>query len=641
MAPTGINIDPNLMVNAQSRGASDSFNYGPQANAIRTQQLNNQTIQTEFNYGSGAEAERAARTEYNYGNDAQTQRERQSQYLYGQSAQDLRDSTLATEALARDVTMFDLSRRKTYFDKVETEQFQNAQIASQIERSALQAQQAQVQSPAGAVQLAQIAEANAIKATSDALLNANNAKASVDEGIIANEIKYGDLLVKKSNATIAQRTAIDSNSVLSDLSSVAVLDQDQIRQGNQSPDILIDKMYEHMQARPHVFNNAQVGQQYMSFLNNLETRSLTPNQLGKIKAIKTAVSNRLYADSHVNTIQQISSAATAAQTGQASAPPELLQLNADFSRIGIDVGDPESIKAARLIKDGDGYRLANTLGSTRSNVLYTEEEFTRSPFLQQLYRSSAGLDATKGNDFDLSKRATAIIENLNKNPLVPKMGQSLQKLLNSVAPEVDNYDETVMQLSGSYYKLQQDIAASVPLFSSEGAELRTMLNLDTWLNLGGVQDAFSNVTGLGDLARFDSKIQESPELGDSIVEAYTNRATAGLPPALYNARVKEIVSNILANNSSYRDLTDPDARKAVEARVVGKVKRSLMLPQDELALKIAYERVMSVRGQTPGDTTAVTKGASFLSRLKNVVYGDMVTLGSTGTLEPAAVARSE
>ena len=641
MAPTGINIDPNLMVNAQSKGASDAFNYGPQASAIRAQQTNNQTMQANFNYGTGAEAERSARTEFNYGEDAQTQRERQSQFMYGQSAQDLRDSSLATEALARDVTMFDLSRRKTYFDKVESEQFQNSQISAQIERSALQAQQAQVQSPAGAVQLAQIAESNAIKATSDAVLNANNAKSAVDEGIIANEIKYGDLLVKKSNATIAQRTAIDSNTVLSDLSSVAVIDQDQIRQGNQSPDILIDKMYEHMQARPHVFNNSQVGQQYMSFLNNLETRSLTPNQLGKVKAIKTAVSNRVYADSHISTVQQIASAATAAQTGRADAPPELLQLNADFSRIGIDVGDPESIKSARLVKDGDGYRLANTLGSTRSNVLYTEDEFTRSPFLQQLYRSSAGLDATKGNDFDLSKRATAIIENLNKNPLVPKMGQSLQKLLNSVAPEVDNYDETVMQLSGSYYKLQQDIAASVPLFSSEGAELRSMLNLDEGHYGKLVGDVFSNVTGVGDLASFDTKIQESPELGDSIVDAYTNRSTAGLPPALYNARVKEIVSNILANNASYRDLDDPDARKAVEARVVGKVKRSLMLPQDELALKIAYERVMSVRGQDPGDMTSVTKGASFLGRLKNIVNGDMVAISKTGTLEPAAAARSE
>lgn len=120
----GINIDPNLIVNAFSNGMAANFNYGAGAQADRASVVAGRDASTNYNYGQGAQQLRQA------------------------TVSNLQAET-ATRLIANDSALYDLSQRKIEQEKVGNYARENRSLAQQKDLQENQELAAYNQTPAG------------------------------------------------------------------------------------------------------------------------------------------------------------------------------------------------------------------------------------------------------------------------------------------------------------------------------------------------------------------------------------------------------------------------------------------------------------------------------------------------------------
>jgi hypothetical protein len=586
----GINIDPNLIVNAFSNGMAANFNYGAGAQADRASVVAGRDASTNYNYGQGAQQLRQA------------------------TVSNLQADT-ATRLIANDSALYDLSQRKIEQEKVGNYARENRSLAQQKDLQENQELAAYNQTPAGQMNIAKLVQSKARTDANAAELGAKDMDAKLRNQDLEQQMDYAKLEIQNLGVNRARSTAFNRQKVSQQLNEALQADlQIQSQTGMATSERRIALLDSLSKSDYQAFaDNADVLAPVLSDLD--QQYGLPPSlrsALGQVKDAATYHSNGTAIQNTVSSIAQ--------SRAQGQASPAGSRILSSLALIGIDTQDSSDVLNMSIDEAGGVYTFVNQVTGKRSGA-FSPDDIESSPELQSLVVASSKRQRTKQNPLtatDIRQQKFAEIEN---SPLNGTVGERFDKLIRNITPEISDVSQFTSQATKTFTKFQQDLASANPFFSSEGQELFSGLGLGS-----------SGLFGSEDASAFNQKILEDPNLAQDVVDAYANRARGGLSPAVFNSYVDTLTTQVTATDPRYQ-VSATNSAAAVADRTKSlraKIQRSLVVPTNEEVLAKAYQQVInSYPNLSIPDTSSRTRNVSppgLLASIGRSIKGAVVGL---------------
>jgi len=577
----GINIDPNLTVNAFNSGAATAFNYGAGAQADRASLIASRDAAANFNYGAGALEQQQATTENI-------------------------DAGTATRLISNDVALYNFKQQRLDQEAVGNYSRQNKSLAAQQDLNRQEHASQFQASPAGQLGIARIAQLHA-----ETELN----KTEIGAKTAANQLSNLDLSQQSENAQL------EINNVAVTRERDATLNRARITQqmhdalkadltvrdqtGNTHPEqqaALISKL---ATADPQAFADAadiisDIGgklDQQFNLPGNVRDSLSQAKRAATFVTSGNAIKSTMAGLSQARSQGQISSSGAAVLNQAAT--------------IGVNPNSADDVLAMQVEQRNGLYTLIGPDG--RRSTPMSQEEFDQNPEMQNLFVQSEQRRRNFDNILNQGDRTQAVLKEVASQRYIPEVGASYTNLITNLAHEITDVPGFMTKNSLAVREYQQNLQSANPLFGPRSAELFKGTNIADNIVSRGI-NALQGAIGLpdADTRQLEQNLQRNPSLRRQIATAYQYRETGGMHPEVFMSTVNKIVANTAASDARYQVTTtnSAEAVRVLTEQLQATVIDSFQIPTNEIVLADLYNTVSRIDPSLAGqDTTIKTKDA--------------------------------